>query len=275
MTDADRIAARMLGTMIWAMTRGHPAPRLRAASASVATSIDSQAGVDRAMGERQDQDDVDEHEGQRRAAEAFRGAGPWIGRSARSRRRARWPGSPAAAGTGTRSTRSSAARGGTVQVIVGTSRRSMPRTVSAAISSESDDASIRSGRRGSPANASRVRLPPSRGSRTRASRPAAAAGSHRPASRMRPARPSGTGSAGAVAAAWAGGGSAVAAGGGGLRSSDPPRCPPLEERVQGHDDDDDDDHPQGEGLADVRLAEDDLAGERTADLRGGRSGCPG
>ena len=40
MTEADRIAPRMFGTMTWSITRGQPAPRLRAASASVATSID-------------------------------------------------------------------------------------------------------------------------------------------------------------------------------------------------------------------------------------------
>ena len=39
-TDADRIPPRMFGTMTWRIVRGQPAPRLRAASASVATSID-------------------------------------------------------------------------------------------------------------------------------------------------------------------------------------------------------------------------------------------
>ena len=37
-TDADRIPPRMFGTITWKIVRGQPAPRLREASASVATS---------------------------------------------------------------------------------------------------------------------------------------------------------------------------------------------------------------------------------------------
>ena len=37
-TDADRIPPRMFGTITWRIVRGQPAPRLRAASESVATS---------------------------------------------------------------------------------------------------------------------------------------------------------------------------------------------------------------------------------------------
>ena len=39
-TEADRIPPRMFGTITWRIVRGQPAPRLRAASASVAVSID-------------------------------------------------------------------------------------------------------------------------------------------------------------------------------------------------------------------------------------------
>ena len=48
---------------------GQPAPRLRAASASVAVSIERRLASIGAVGERQDEDDVDECEGQRRRAD--------------------------------------------------------------------------------------------------------------------------------------------------------------------------------------------------------------
>ena len=38
-TEADRMPPRMFGTITWKIVRGQPAPRLRAASASVAVSI--------------------------------------------------------------------------------------------------------------------------------------------------------------------------------------------------------------------------------------------
>ena len=62
----------MFGTMTWTIVRGQPAPRLRAASASVGRVDRAKARVDRAVGERQDEDDVDEGERQRRRADAPR-----------------------------------------------------------------------------------------------------------------------------------------------------------------------------------------------------------
>ena len=61
---------RMFGTITWKIVRGQPAPRLRAASASVRDVDRAQAGVDGAVRVRQDQDDVDEGERERRRADA-------------------------------------------------------------------------------------------------------------------------------------------------------------------------------------------------------------
>ena len=67
MNAADRTPGQMLGTITRAITVNQLAPSDRAASASVVASSADSADVDRAVGVRQHQHDVDEGERQRRS----------------------------------------------------------------------------------------------------------------------------------------------------------------------------------------------------------------
>ena len=169
-------------------------------------------------------------------------------------------------------TGASAGRGRSVQTMVGTSSRSVPKTVRTAISSEVMMPSTRSGKSRIAANeceAPAAVVAPGRELEHREQGQEQVAEDHEEDRDPRAQLATGIAGAGRRPSA--------APEGAALdrrrrrrrpraRSPDPPRGAALDQRVGGHHQRDDDDHPERQGLADVLLAEDDLALELVGDL---------
>ena len=225
-----------------------------AASASVDEVDRRQAGVEGPVGERQHEDDVDEGQRQRRVAEEV--GDPAVDRGEADDEHDRRDGQRQqadeldhAAQRGRRSW---------TQTIVGTSSTSIRHTVSAASSSDSVDGVDEVG-----VGADRepgVEAPlaaDARGSRTRASRRAAAAGRRRPGRAARR-----TADARSPAPAQR------------LLSAAIATVRVCRMRVERHDDAPRSRHAQRQRLAEVGLAEHDLAGQEGADLQRHQRAAP-